>query len=102
MFGAVIITFTVTSLFMLVLFLYSTMKTQNTENERLQKNNEHLSNQISAMIRKDYDRRECLAYNRGLYDARETDTLYRKMLNKYLAGEQATVMMYGEESHRER
>lgn len=98
MFGAVIITFVITTLSMLVVFQYDSGKRQNRENARLQKANDNLNNQISAMIRQDNFRRERNVYNQGLYDARETDTLYRKMLSKYSAGEQATVMMYGEES----
>lgn len=98
MFGAVIITFVITTLSMLVVFQYDSGKRQNRENARLQKANDNLNKQISSMIRQDNSRRERNAYNQGLYDARETDALYRKMLSKYAAGEQATVMMYGEES----
>ncbi len=100
MFGAVIITFVITSLGMLVLFQYDSGKKQTRENNRLHQTNDNLNKQISAMLHQENTRRERSAYNQGLYDGRETDTLYRKMLSKYSSGEQATVMMYGEDETR--
>lgn len=96
MFGAVIITFVITSLLMLVLFFMDNTRKQRVENDRLHKCNERLNGQVSDLIRQQNTRRERDAYNQGLYDGRETDTLYRKMLSKYSSGEQATVMMYGD------
>ena len=42
-------------------------------------------------------RRETDAYNRGLYDARKTDALYRQILDKYSRGDHSTIIMYGEQ-----
>jgi len=97
MFGAVIITFVITTLLMLVIFFMDNAKKQSLENERLHKGNERLNQQVSDLISQRNSRRERDAYNQGLYDGRSTDTLYRKMLSKYSSGEQATVMMYGED-----
>ena len=41
-------------------------------------------------------RRESDAYNKGLYDARKTDELYRQLLAKHTRGEHTTLIMYGE------
>lgn len=97
MFGAVIITFVITVLGMFVLLLTDNAKQQDRETDRLRKSNERLSSQINDMIRQENTRRECAAYDKGLYDGRATDTLYRKMLKQYTAGDQATVMMCGED-----
>lgn len=87
---------------MLVMFFMDGVKKQSMENERLRKGNERLNQQVSDLICQRNTRRERDAYNQGLYDGRATDTLYRKMLSKYSAGEQATVMMYGEETAERR
>lgn len=100
MFGAIIITLVITMLFMTAIFLIDNGKKQGVENDRLRKNNERLNGQITEMIHQENSRREQIAYDRGLYDGRETDTLYRGMLAKYSSGEQATVMMYGENTGR--
>lgn len=97
MFGAVIITFVITTLAIFVLQLRDSEKKQYAEKERLRRSNESLNNRIAEMIRQENSRRETDAYNRGLYDGRTTDTLYRRMLAKYSSGDQATVMMYGED-----
>lgn len=96
MFGSVIITFVITTLVMLVLFFLNNAKKQIVERDHLRKVNERLNNQLSDLLRQENSRRERSAYDRGLYDGRSTDTLYRKMLSKYSAGEQATVMMNGD------
>lgn len=100
MFGAVVITFAITSLTMVVLFQCYNMRKRVSDNSRLKKTNKHLINQITTMRHQDNCRQKRLAYNKGLYDARETDTLYRKMLDRYSAGDQATVMMYGDEDYK--
>lgn len=98
MFGAVIITFVITALSALALFQYDSGKKLNRENSRLHQANDNLNRRISDMTYQDNARREKDAYNRGLYDARETDELYRKMLKKYTAGERVTVMMHGDDN----
>lgn len=97
MFGAVIITFVITALGIFLLLSLEYAKKQDKESDRLRKSNEHLNGQITEILRQENLRKERVAYDRGLYDGRSTDTLYRKMLSKYSAGEQATVMMYGDD-----
>ena len=46
-------------------------------------------------------RREMDAYNKGLYDARKTDALYRQILDKYSRGDHSTIIMYGEQAVKE-
>ena len=50
MFGAVIITFVITALLMLVMFFMDGAKKQSMENERLRKGNERLNQQVSDLI----------------------------------------------------
>ena len=72
------------------------------KNDEAGKTIEGLNQQVSDLICQRNIKRERDAYNQGLYDGRATDTLYRKMLSKYSSGEQATVMMYGEETTERR
>lgn len=68
------------------------------ENARLLSENADLRRQISGYHEEDQRRRERSAYDRGLYDGRQTDALYRNVLRRYSAREQASVMMNGEET----
>lgn len=95
MFWAIILTFVITVLGMLVLFLYDGKAKETIENRRLRKETDGLKHQISNYTTQDQRRRERSAYDRGLYDGRETDTLYRNVLRRYSAKEQADVMMDG-------
>ena len=82
------------------IFCYCLWNMQRNRTRRatvFEKSNEHLNGQITEILRQENLRKERVAYDRGLYDGRSTDTLYRKMLSKYSAGEQATVMMYGDD-----
>lgn len=97
MFGVVILTFVMTVLAMLVLFLRDGNSKQGVENSRLRVENDDLKRQISGYYDQDQRRRERSAYDRGLYDGRQTDALYRNVLRRYSAREQADVMMNGEE-----
>lgn len=42
-------------------------------------------------------RREQSAYDRGLYDGRTTDKLYRSLVSKYKKGDHITLMCNGKE-----
>ncbi|MEG1515989.1 MAG: hypothetical protein RSD95_13965 [Clostridia bacterium] len=97
MFGVVIITFVITALAIFVLVLVDSAKKRNRETDHLRRSNERLNDQIADMIRQENARRACAAYDKGLYDGRATDTFYRKMLKRYTSGNQATVMMCGED-----
>lgn len=96
MFGAIILTFVITSLTMLVIFLYNEKKNVVFEKKRLLKENDGLRRQIQDHNAKEQRRRENRAYDKGLYDGRGTDTLYRQCLKKYMSKDQPTVMVNGE------
>lgn len=98
MFWAIILTFVMTVLGMLVLFLRDGNTKQVNENKRLRKENDDLKRQISGHYDQDQRRRERSAYDRGLYDGRQTDALYRNVLKRYSVRDQADVMMNGEEA----
>lgn len=98
MFWAIILTFVMTVLAMLVLFLRDGNAKQVKENHRLRSENDDLKRQISGYYDQDQRRRERSAYDRGLYNGRQTDALYRNILKRYSVREQADVMMNGEEA----
>ena len=98
MFGVIIITFVITGLGMLVLFLINGNQKHTTENTRLKRENDGLYRQVNDFREQEHGRRERQAYDKGLYDGRQTDTLYRKMLSRYSSGEQVTVILTGEET----
>lgn len=96
MFGAIILTFVITSLTMLVIFLYNENKNKVSEKNRLLKENDGLKCQIQDHNAREQRRRENRAYDQGLYDGRGTDVLYRQCLKKYMSQDQPTVMINGE------
>ena len=96
MFGAIILTFVITALSMMVLFLYDSSRKQARDNDYIIKENDGLRRQISDYQTKEQRRRECSAYDKGLYDGRATDTYYRQCLKKFTLKDQANVMMNGE------
>lgn len=100
MFGVIIITFVITALSMTVVFLMDRDQKHNKENARLLRENDGLYKQVDHFRIQEHRRLEQQAYNQGLYDGRQTDTLYRKMLGKYQRGDQITAMLHGEEAVR--
>lgn len=100
MFWVAILTFVITVLGMTVLFLVDGNTKQADETKRLRDENDDLKCQISGYYDQDQRRRERSAYDRGLYDGRQTDALYRNVLKRYSAREQADVMMNGEEARK--
>jgi len=101
MIGAVVLTFIITALSMLVLFLLEGNKKQVSENHHILKENDGLRRQISEYTAHEQRRRECSAYDKGLYDGRTTDTYYRQCLKKFTSRDQADVMMNGESEENE-
>lgn len=98
MIWAIILTFIVTSLTGLVMFLYYEIGNRDRENGRISKENDDLRRQINDHYSRDQRRRENRAYDQGLYDGRSTDQLYRQCLKRYNSTkEQVDVMMNGEE-----
>lgn len=96
MIGAIVLTFMITALSMLVLFLFDGKKKQEANNDYILKENDGLRRQISDYRQKEQRRRENFAYDKGLYDGRTTDTYYRQCLKKFTSRDQAEVMMNGE------
>ncbi len=96
MIGAIVLTFMITALSMLVLFLLDGKKKQEANNDYILKENDSLRRQISDYRQKEQRRRENYAYDKGLYDGRATDTYYRQCLKKFTSRDQAEVMMNGE------
>ena len=96
MFGAIILTFVITALAMTALFLVDGHRKLDACNVRLRKENDSLRKQIDGFEEKEHARRERSAYDRGMYDARGTDALYRQVLKKYNSRDHADVMMNGE------
>lgn len=78
---------------MTTLTLLRTVKQKNEEIQHLVYRNNLLLTDNRAYFEKDRRLREVGAYHRGLYDARKTDTIYRKLLAKQCGGEQFTVMI---------
>ena len=96
MIGAIILTFIITTLSMLVLFLLDDGRKQAAEKAHILKENDGLRRRISDYVNHEQNRRERSAYDRGLYDGRGTDMLYRQCLKKYNNRDHADVMMNGE------
>lgn len=96
MFGAIILTFVITSLIMLVIFLFRENDRKVSEKNRLLKENEELRSKIRDSRDVEQRRRETRAYDQGLYDGRGTDALYRQCLRKYMRQEQQTIITNGE------
>ncbi len=102
MFGAIILTFVITALSMLVLFLLDGSKKQVVEKSHLMKENDGLRRQISNYAANEQRRRERSAYDRGLYDGRQTDTYYRQCLRKFTSRDQTDVIINGDREDYER
>ena len=101
MFLAVMITFLMTVFLMLALFLMDENQKLKQEQTNLAQTNQRLERQILTSRDMEHFRRERSAYDKGLYDGRQTDTLYRNVLKRYSAKEQVGVMMNGESERLE-
>ena len=93
MIEAVLSAMAITALSMTTLFLAHTVRQKDAEIRQLVYRNNLLTHDNRVYFEKDRQLRELGAYHRGLYDARETDTIYRKLLSKQCKGEQVTVML---------
>lgn len=95
--SVVIITFIITSLTILVVMLAAENRNLTDEKTALASDKADLNYQLMVYETKEQRRREQEAYERGLYDGRKTDTLYRQCLKRYTARDQVKIMMNGEE-----
>ena len=89
MVGAIILTFIITTLLISVIFLWNNHKKEAAERLRLMRENDDLCQQVM-------NRRERAAYDRGLYNGRGTDALYRQCLKKFSNQREAQAMMSGD------
>lgn len=89
MFKAIILTFVITILAVLCLFLAIMLKNANEENCELREKYKLAKEQLSRHNKEK-------AYNKGLYDGRETDTIYRGLMRKVQEEGKATVSMKGD------
>jgi cell division protein FtsB len=91
----IVLTFIITTLGLLVVFQrIGTLKVIK-ENDRILRENEVLRRQVGDLSDQVQFRREVNAYDRGLYDARKTDTLYRSMLKNVSAENRNATIMNG-------
>lgn len=94
---AILITMLISALLTSLLFMVARERDENTRltrrNNRLDSTNQSLQgkiNDLEVLLQKRINQE---SYDRGLHDGRETDALYRGMLEKIRKGEQATVLM---------
>lgn len=101
MFGTIVVTTIVNWLIVAVLYFRCRLLRSETEARQLRKENGDMNGWIRGREKADQEERVRRSYNHGLYDGRQTDTLYRQMLKKYQGGEQITVIMSGSDSAEE-
>ena len=101
MIAAIILTFIITALSMMVFFLAEDGKKQAAEKHRMAKENDGLRRQISEYASNEQRRRENSAYDRGLYDGRTTDVYYRQCLKKFTTRDQTEIILNGAKEENE-
>lgn len=99
---AIVLTFVVTSLTLIVIFQKWDRALLVREIEKLKSENGRLKRDLEDVSDQSQFQRECSAYSRGLYDARKTDTLYRSMLKTVSAENRNSAMMDGFEGGNEK
>lgn len=95
MFWYIVLTALTVGFGMLSLWFWKWLDYQRLEIERLNNEIYNLRTRLDGHRDQEQWRREQSAYSRGLYDGRQTDALYRNILKKYSARDQANVMMNG-------
>jgi hypothetical protein len=86
MFWAILLTFIITALVAIVLFLRNHNIQKNNECQQLKAENYRLRNKLDECRDFEVNRRTKDAYRHGLYDGRETDRAYRELLKRYKDG----------------
>lgn len=102
MFGTIVITTAINWLIVAVLYYWFRLQRSEREVNQLRKENAGMNNWIEDRENKDQEERVRLSYNRGLYDGRQTDTLYRQMLKQFQGSEQISMILNGHETAEER
>lgn len=101
MFGTIVITTAINWLIVAVLYYWRRLQRSEHEVNQLRKENAGMNNWIEDRENKDQEERVRQSYSRGLYDGRQTDTIYRKMLKQYQSGEQIAMILNGAETAEE-
>lgn len=102
MFGTIVVTTIINWLIVAVLHYWARLKHSEEESQQLRKENSSMNDWIQNRETSDQEERVRRSYNRGLYDGRQTDTLYRQTLKRYQNGEQIAIVMSGHETAEER
>lgn len=102
MFLAIIVTALVTSMTAIIIWLVMQNKKNTAAIDQLQHDNRLAGQRIQQYEKQALDSRIQAAYSQGLYEARETDTLYRQFLSGIQKGDQVRVIMNGAQYEPER
>lgn len=92
--------FAIVIVMILVFIVYSEYQARiraERDSRELRARNTGLNAELKRYRDHDIERRCKDNYEKGLYDGRTSDTLYRSIVNKYRAKEQFTIIMNGEE-----
>ena len=95
MFWTIVITTLVNWLIMAVIFYWTKIQNSQGEAKRLRSENVNMDKWIKQRMAEDQQQQLRQSYNQGLYDGRETDTLYRQMLKKFQNGDQVELIING-------
>ncbi len=95
MFGIIVITTAINWLIVAVLYYWNRLQRSEREAHQLRKENNDMNGWIHDRENKDQEERVRQSYNQGLYDGRQTDTIYRQMLKQYKSGEQIAMILNG-------
>lgn len=95
MFWTIVITTLVNWLIMAVIFYWTKLQNSQGEAKRLRSENVNMDKWIKQRMAEDQQQQLRQSYNQGLYDGRETDTLYRQMLKKFQNGDQVELIING-------
>lgn len=87
MFWAIVLTLLFSGLVFLVLVFRRGYLDEKAECRNLRNVNANLNKKLSQCRDFEVDRRVRSAYQKGLYDGRETDMAYRELLKKYRDGD---------------
>lgn len=102
MFGTIVITTIMNWLIAAVLHCWFRLQHSKCETQKLLNENHEMNDRIQRHENLDHEEQVRRSYNRGLYDGRQTDTLYRQMLKQYQNSEQIAIVMSGHETTAER
>lgn len=98
MFWTIVITTIINWLVVLVAYYWDKLQRSKREIKQLRTENNTMDTWIKSRTASDQQLELQRSYDRGLYDGRQTDTLYRQMLKKFQNGDQVELIINGIES----